>query len=234
MTIPRARTRVALVEDHSLFAESLQIALSMEGHDVRRAVLPTTSRSPASVLSSVLRIEPTIVLLDLDLGPFGNGVQLVQPLVQAGVAVVVVTGSVDRARWGEALRYGARKVLPKSAPLNDILATIRRISDGRPVMTREERDDLMQEWHRHRVAVHELRQRLDQLTHREAEVLGRMIEGLQVRDIAEASVVSVATVRTQVKSILAKLEVSSQLAAVGVAHHAGWLPPPPQPRSSVS
>ena len=34
-----------------------------------------------------------------------------------------------------------------------------------------------------------------------------------------------ATVRTQVKSILAKLEVTSQLAAVGLAHRVGWKPP---------
>ena len=46
-----------------------------------------------------------------------------------------------------------------------------------------------------------------------------------MREIATSSVVSEATVRTQVKSILAKLQVSSQLAAVGLANHAGWLPP---------
>jgi DNA-binding NarL/FixJ family response regulator len=37
--------------------------------------------------------------------------------------------------------------------------------------------------------------------------------------------VSETTVRTQVKAILAKLEVRSQLAAVGLAHRAGWQPP---------
>ena len=46
-----------------------------------------------------------------------------------------------------------------------------------------------------------------------------------MRDIAQTSVVSVATVRTQVKSILAKLEVSSQLAAVGLAHAVNWRAP---------
>ena len=44
-------------------------------------------------------------------------------------------------------------------------------------------------------------------------------------DIARNRVVSEATVRTQVKSILAKLEVSSQLAAVGLARSVGWQPP---------
>ena len=53
-------------------------------------------------------------------------------------------------------------------------------------------------------------------------MLGALIEGRTVRAIATDSVVSEATVRTQVKSILGKLEVSSQLAAVGMANQIGW------------
>jgi DNA-binding NarL/FixJ family response regulator len=70
-----------------------------------------------------------------------------------------------------------------------------------------------------------MRRRLELLTPRERQVLGALIEGHNVRDIARSSVVSEATVRTQVKSILGKLEVSSQLAAVGLAHHVGWRHP---------
>ena len=51
--------------------------------------------------------------------------------------------------------------------------------------------------------------------------------GQTVREIARSAVVSEATVRTQVKSILAKLEVSSQLAAVGLANQVGWQPTVP-------
>ena len=74
----------------------------------------------------------------------------------------------------------------------------------------------------------ELRARLQQLTSRENEILGLLMEGNTVSEIARLNVVSEATVRTQVRSILTKLEVSSQLAAVGVAHRAGW---PRQPTS---
>jgi two-component system, NarL family, nitrate/nitrite response regulator NarL len=166
-----------------------------------------------------------VVLLDLDLGATGNGVRLVEPLTQAGVAVVVVTGSIERARWGECLRYGARTVLPKSTPLNSILATIRIIGEGRPVMSREERDRLLASFHQEKRWVQETRSRLETLTTREREVLAHLMAGRQVREIARASFVSEATVRTQVKSILAKLEVSSQLAAVGAALKARWRPP---------
>ena len=48
--------------------------------------------------------------------------------------------------------------------------------------------------------------------------------GHNVLDIARARVVSEGTVRVQVRAILAKLGVSSQIAAVGLAHRAGWDP----------
>ena len=224
-TSPRGGARVALVEDHVLFAESLEIALTVEGHDVRRIVLPETSRNVSTLLPAILRAQPRIVLLDLDLGAHGHGGALIEPLCRAGIAVVVVTGKPDRVEWGECMRYGARKVMGKSTHLNEILATVRRLNNGLAVISADERAELLHLWHTQRAVTHELRHRLAQLTHREQEVLGHLVHGHQVRDIASISVVSEATVRTQVKSILAKLEVGSQLAAVGLAHRAGWRPP---------
>ncbi|WP_295659230.1 LuxR C-terminal-related transcriptional regulator [uncultured Nocardioides sp.] len=220
----RQGSRVCIVDDHALFAESLEIALRLEGHEVRRLPLPKDLHAAATLLPQVQRYKPDIMLLDLDLGN-ADGSTLIEPATKSGTAVVVVTGSTDRARWGLCMRYGARKVLPKTGPLNDILATIRRISEGRTVTTQEERDELVRFWQDERKEVRELGERLSRLTQRESQVLGMLMEGLQVRDIAVHSTVSEATVRTQVKSILSKLEVTSQLAAVGLAHHAGWHAP---------
>ena len=173
----------------------------------------------------MLRQRPRVVLLDLDLGRFGDGVRVVEPIARAGVDVVVVTGSSDRARWGDAVRMGAHKVLSKSQPLREILATVRRLDSGLPVMDREEREELVAEATRSRFQRQEVRGRLELLTAREREILGHLMKGRAVREIADLGVVSEATVRTQVKAILAKLEVSSQLAAVGIAHEIGWQSP---------
>lgn len=224
MTQPSARksTRVLIIEDHELFAESMELALSLEGYDVRRLTISDDDVSPARMLSTVARLRPRIVLLDLNLGRFGESVGLIHPIAQTGANVVVVTACSDQAKWGECIRYGARKVLSKSGPLNETLSTVRRISQGLPVMGAAEREDLLQEWHRQRKGQEDQRIRLESLTKREREVLRHLMEGHPVREIARLSVVSEATVRTQVKSILAKLQVSSQLAAVGLAHYVGW------------
>lgn len=220
----RGTSRVCVIEDHTLFAESLQIALELKGHEVRRVPLPADLHSATTLLPAVMRHQPHVLLLDLDLGN-ADGSRLIEPVARAGTAVVVLTGSSDRARWGHCLRLGARKVMVKTSPLNEILATIRLIGEGRPVMTVEDREELVRHWQEERAAVSELHDRLNRLTAREAEVLGQLMDGHQVRQIAETSVVSEATVRTQVKSILSKLEVTSQIGAVGLAHHAGWTAP---------
>lgn len=218
----RPSTRVLIIEDHTLFAESLELALSLEGYDVRRLALPEIGGSMATLRSTALRSNARIVLLDLDLGRFGDGMNLISPLARSGANVVVVTASTDHGRWGACVRQGARKILSKGRPLQETLSTVRRLHQGLPVMTSDELERLLDAWRSDRMVTDDMRRRLELLTPREKQVLGALIEGHNVREIARIGVVSEATVRTQVKSILGKLEVSSQLAAVGLAHHVGW------------
>ena len=216
--------RVLIIEDHELLAESLELTLSLEAYDVRRLNLPEQGGSMATLRSAALRANPRVVLLDLDLGRFGDGMALIAPLARAGVNVVVVTASTDRGRWGACVRLGARKVLSKGRPLQEALATVRRLCQGLPVMSSQELESLLDAYQQEHAATQSVRSRLEMLTPREKQVLGELIEGHNVRDIARSSVVSEATVRTQVKSILGKLGVSSQLAAVGLAHQVDWQP----------
>ena len=218
----RADHRVLILDDHLLFAESLELALSLEGYDVRRLELPQEGGSMATLRSLALRANPRTVLLDLDLGRFGDGMNLIAPLARSHVNVVVLTASEDLGRWGACMRLGARRVVPKSGALQQALSTVRRLHQGLPVTSSEELEVLLDAWARQRREHDDLRRRLDMLTPRERQVLGALIEGRTVRAISEQSVVSEATVRTQVKSILSKLEVSSQLAAVGMANQIGW------------
>jgi two-component system, NarL family, nitrate/nitrite response regulator NarL len=53
-------------------------------------------------------------------------------------------------------------------------------------------------------------------------VLSMIVDGLSAAAIAEKSFVSLATVRTQIRSILQKLGVNSQLAAAALARNSGW------------
>jgi DNA-binding NarL/FixJ family response regulator len=218
----RGDFRILIIEDHVLFAESLELALTLEGYDARRVPVPTDERGAGALVAAMVRLRPRVILLDLDLGAFGDGLRLIPMLAKSGANVVVVTASTDRGRWGEAIWLGARKVLPKSRPLNEILAAVRKINNNLPVMGYEEREELVALWRHKRVERAGRQECFDKLTVRERQVLAQLMRGRTVRDIAHESVVSEATVRTQVKSILAKLNVTSQLAAVGLAHDIDW------------
>ncbi|MBM7520300.1 response regulator transcription factor [Nocardioides nitrophenolicus] len=219
--------RVAILDDHELLAESLEIALSVHGYDVRRVPVPADGGAPRTLVDALVRLRPRVLLLDLDLGSFGDATVLVAPLRAAGVRVVVLTGETDRARWGRVLAEGAHTVLSKASALIEVISTVRRVDDGHAVLTPEERAELIAAW-RERLAERGADEvRLARLSPREARVLGLLMEGMHVRDIAVDRVVSEATVRSQVHSILTKLDVSSQLAAVTLAHRSNWRPPVP-------
>ena len=61
-----------------------------------------------------------------------------------------------------------------------------------------------------------------ELTVRESVVLAELMEGHCAEEIARTEFVSISTVRSQIKAILQKLGVSSQLAAVALARRANW------------
>ncbi len=51
------------------------------------------------------------------------------------------------------------------------------------------------------------------------------MDGMSAEEIAEADFVALTTIRSQIRAVLHKLGVCSQLAAVAKANRAGWQPP---------
>ena len=208
---------VLIVDDHELVGTSLLLSLRGEGLDAH-----LSCRGDADgVLRLTSRLAPGVVLLDLDLGRDDqgrrlDGARLVGPLTAAGWKVIILSGSSDRARIGAALDGGALAWVPKNAPLPALLAAVRAAQDGRPVMAAEKRDQLIATARRLTAERGALTTKLDRLSQREREVLAMLAQGRRAQAVAEHFVVSLATVRTQIRAVLAKLEVSSQLEAVAL------------------
>jgi DNA-binding NarL/FixJ family response regulator len=212
-----------VVEQQAMVAETLTRALG-RAFDTR-AVVVGGEPSTGSTARAVLEARPDVVLVDNDLGPHVHCATLVELLAQQGLQVVVLTHRVDDdAGLGECLRRGAVGVLCRTDGLAPVLAALRRALARQPVMDGDDARELMataQDARSPRVGG---RHRLATLTLREREVLKRLMTGATTTEIARSWCVSEATVRTQVKSILAKLEVGSQLAATALAHRNGWTP----------
>jgi two-component system nitrate/nitrite response regulator NarL len=213
--------RVAIVEDHRLLSASLAAVLTAEGH---HAFVPSLS-SLCSLEAFLYEVRPEITLLDLDLGRYGTGRDVLPLALGAGSTVIVVTGTVDDVTVGECLCLGAYGWLSKASSYDELLEAVLAASRGEPILDPAERDRLMRCAREHRQASKKALAPFTSLSQREAAVLGMLLEGHPVERIASASYVSVTTVRTQVQSILRKLGAKSQLEAVALANKVGWTGP---------
>ena len=204
--------RILVVEDHALVASGLRMGLEAEGHDV--------TASDGSDLPDPVDVD--VVLLDLNLGPLGSGLDLMP--VFDGATVVVLTGQTDTTELAAAYEAGAVAVLDKSIPFPKLVRQLEAIQRGDTTETDQRRHEIVG---RRRTEAAERVRRLEpfaDLTSREQAVLAMLMDGMQAAEIADTSYVSISTVRSQIRSVLTKLGVNSQLTAVAMAVKAGWRP----------
>lgn len=213
-------SRLAIVEDHELLAESLFYVLRDEGYQA--AVI--SGRSLEEIEASVVDFGPDVVLLDLNLGPeLGTALPLVRRFTADGVRVVMITGVEDRVKLSESIEAGAVGLISKAASFESLLMAIREAIESDAAMSEVERQEWLAELRRYRAEDDRRRKPFDSLTRREQEVLARLCQGHSASEIADESYVALSTVRSQVRAVLMKLGVSSQLEAVAAAHRSGWL-----------
>jgi DNA-binding NarL/FixJ family response regulator len=136
--------------------------------------------------------------------------------------VVVLTGVTDEAALAECLEAGAYGLARKSEPFDRLVEKVAAAARGEAVTPPHERFAMLDHLRVHRREERERFAPFEELTPREAEVLAGLTQGMQAEVIARDAYVSVATVRSQIRSILRKLDVNSQLAAVALARETGW------------
>ena len=159
------------------------------------------------------------VELDLGRGPDGtalDGATLVDHLCRSGWRVIVLSATTDEPRIGRALDAGALACVPKTAALPVLLTAIRRATQGVEVMRPERRQYFIEQYHRRQEQARAVERRLARLTERERSVLGHLARGHRAQSIADEFGVSLATIRTQIRAVLQKLNVGGQLEAVAL------------------
>lgn len=214
---PLATRTVLILDDHELVGTSLANALQRDGVQARYRPV----HSEHDVHMAVDGVAPGMLMLDLDLGRDQHGrrvdtIPLIPGLRAAGWRILVLSGSSNPLRIGAALHHGGFTWVSKAASMPTLFASVREARAGRSLLAPDRREELVRrylEWDRRQRAV---RAKLDTLTRREREVLDLLASGMRVQAIAHHFVVSLPTVRTQVRAVLAKLGVGSQLEAVAM------------------
>lgn len=209
-----------LVEDHPIISESLAVALRLEGHDVDVAGAAATL-TIEGVLDQAAARPPDIVILDLQLGAVLS-IPVIRPLTAAGARVVVLTGVTDEAVLGQCLVEGAIGVLSKEAGFDHLRQAVLDAAAGQAVVSERRRVDLLDAAAAAARAEQDRLAPFRTLTKRESVVLAHLVSARSADEIAKVEYVSLTTVRSQIQSVLRKLGVSSQLAAVALANERGW------------
>jgi DNA-binding NarL/FixJ family response regulator len=164
-------------------------------------------------------LNPDLVVLDYHL-PDLSGLSVAALILAESPAtrIVMLTGDPTPEALENAAAIGICAFLPKDGSLAGMLNTLRNVRAGGFLVHPSLVAHLNAQWHQH-----EDQHSVQALTRRELEVLRLMAEGNDVRANARSLGLSENTCRGYVKSILAKLEVHSQLEAVVSATRRGLI-----------
>lgn len=201
--------RVLIVDDHPLTRDALRRLLDAHGFEVAGE-----AGGGEEALERARELQPDLVLLDLAM-PGLDGLSALPLLREAapGAEVVVLTASEDEDSLLGAIRGGAAGYVLKSEPPERIVEFLRGVARGEAALSGQVARRLLDEVRAGgRPAVPD--DVAAALTARELEVLLLLDEHLGTDEIAGRLYISEHTVRSHVKSLLAKLGVSSRREAL--------------------
>jgi DNA-binding NarL/FixJ family response regulator len=206
--------RVLIIDDHRMFADALQLLLrGEEGID-----LAATASTAEEALEISESMRPDVVLMDIDL-PGIDGIEATRMFRQRqpGVTVVIITAYQQPDVIAAAIDAGASGYVPKTHAADELVSVIRRAALGEMVLPSRDIGAILGRLQRAREIRTDEGHLVARLTPRELEVLQSLADGKSTAEIAQALFISPRTVRTHVKSVLAKLGVHSKLEAVTMA-----------------
>jgi NarL family two-component system response regulator LiaR len=210
--------RVVIVDDHTVVRQGLRFLLEQEeGIEV----VAECADGPAA-MHAVRTYAPTVVLLDLFM-PGENGISVLSQIKaeRPATQVLMLTSSTADEHLLAAVRAGALAYLPKTAPIDRVVESVRAAARGESLLEPRIAARLVREL---REATSTRRQPLDQLSPRELEVLGVLAHGRSNREIARTLNISEETVKAHVSSILAKLHLADRTQAAIFGLQQGLVP----------
>jgi DNA-binding NarL/FixJ family response regulator len=201
--------KILICDQQRMLAEALASALDARGYDV---LAVTTTVSDA--LSVADDCAPDVCLLGLQPGHEFSGPDTVRAILQGypGTKVLVLSGVADHETLSRLMRSGAAGLTHQDYSVAQLAAALDAIEAGRnvldpgplPVPARDTN-------------------RLCELSPREKEILLRIARGQSTRQMSCEMNITVDTVRTYVKNVLAKLGAHSRLQLAALASRDGLL-----------
>ena len=199
-------TRVLLVDDHPMVLAGLRALLApLPGLEV-----VATAATAAEAYAAVATHRPDVVLLDINL-PDQSGLDVCRRLADdyPGLKILALTTLNERSYVTRMMAQGAAGYVLKNASPDELAEAIARVRAGKKYFSEEVQELLLQP--EPAVAA------VPPLTRREKEILGLIAQGLTSQDMADRLFLSVLTVETHRRNLLAKFEVNNTAALIRLA-----------------
>jgi DNA-binding NarL/FixJ family response regulator len=212
--------RLVVVDDQAIVREGLVTVLSL----LPDIEVLGEAADGAAAIELVDALDPDVVLMDLRMPVLGGLEATAQILAShPGIGILILTTFADEASIVDVLRAGAKGYLTKDADRAEVAAAVRAVAKGHTTLGADVGGKLFGA--PQRVEPVETGQRVEPvetlaaryaLTRREDEVLTLIGEGLSNAEIAGRLYVGVATVKTHINAIFAKLGVRDRAQAIAL------------------
>ncbi|RAI80782.1 DNA-binding response regulator [Macrococcoides caseolyticum subsp. hominis] len=196
--------RVIFVDDHEMVRIGISSYLSMqEGIEI----VGEASNGKEGI-EKTLNLKPDIVLMDMVMNEMDGIEATAQIKTQMPkVKVVMLTSFIEDKEVYRALDAGVDSYILKTSSAEEIRDAIIKTYQGESVFEKE----VMMKM---RARMNQKAELHDMLTEREKEILLLIAKGYSNQEIADASHITIKTVKTHVSNILSKLEVQDRTQAV--------------------
>ncbi len=210
-------TTVVLADDQELVRSGLRALLEARGIEV----LAEAANGREAVAQARLA-RPEVLVMDIRM-PAMDGIAATRAITAGALptrVLILTTYDLDRYVY-EALKAGAAGFLLKASPPDRLAHAVEVVAAGEALLAPSLTRRLIAEHVRRPPPPTGVPEPLRELTARELEVLALVASGLSNEEIARDLVVGLATVKTHVNRILAKLALRSRAQAVVAAYESG-------------
>jgi len=210
--------RVVLADDQPL----VRAALSMVIGEATGLEVVGEAGTGAEAVELAGAERPDVVVMDIRM-PGMDGIEATRLITEGsgGAQVIMLTTFDDDDYLYGALRAGAAGFLVKDMALDDILDAIRVVATGDGLLAPSVTRRLIREFAERPVSAAPAVRAALGITDREREVLTLIGNGLSNTEIAARLSISVATAKTYVTRLLAKLDARDRVRLVIIAYEAG-------------
>lgn len=198
--------KVLLVDDHEMVRIGVSAYLSAQP-DIE---VTAEAENGKIAVEKALEMKPDIILMDLVMDEM-DGIEATRLITQSWpeAKIIVVTSFLDDEKVYPALEAGASSYMLKTSKASDIAQAVRDTYHGKSVLEPEVTGKMMS-----KMRQKQTRERHEELTAREMEILLLMTKGKTNQEIADDLFIALKTVKVHVSNILSKLDAQDRTQAV--------------------